>query len=270
MVAILREKRCPKKNVTFWCVRVPMVRALRSVTLRLQMAVKYQSSARVLWLPACAMRELGDENLPSDTRERLEKELAALVDERLAIEKQANRTSQASVHSGGSAGMMRAVTPSPHLPAEGAARSPPPSLEAPDGGGLHLRELTARGVRSRPATRRLQPSTTSTNLSAIGARSRVAARGAPLSSIRCRSKGPRSRAGPGQRARSRSEDEPQAATPKSPARADRAWRGDASRRRHLKRSPDCARRERRSSVERERLARGPDRCSPVDGSRSAF
>jgi hypothetical protein len=40
---------------------------------------------------ACAMRELGDENLSSDTRERLEKELAALVDERLAIEKQANR-----------------------------------------------------------------------------------------------------------------------------------------------------------------------------------
>jgi hypothetical protein len=40
---------------------------------------------------ACAMRELGDENLPSDARERLEKELAALVDERLAIEKQTNR-----------------------------------------------------------------------------------------------------------------------------------------------------------------------------------
>jgi hypothetical protein len=41
---------------------------------------------------ARAMRELGDNDLPSDRRERLERELAALVDTRLAIERQANRT----------------------------------------------------------------------------------------------------------------------------------------------------------------------------------
>jgi hypothetical protein len=39
-----------------------------------------------------AMRDLEEPDLPSAARERLEKELSALVDMRLAIERQANGT----------------------------------------------------------------------------------------------------------------------------------------------------------------------------------